>query len=332
MTALALEHDAVVDARGVSTSHVWRGNKVHVGRVGTLDVLVFPAGGMGNVGAAQAATLAIGVWNPASIMLVGVAAGMQDTGEDLRRGDVIVPTQIIGYELGKIRPEGFERRYEVMQSSWELLQTARGLEAKDWALSVTAPRPDGQNGRVIPRAFFGPVYSGEKVVTDPRIVEELQTAWGHQGIGLEMESFGVALAAWRGGPGFLMAKAIMDFADPGKDDAWKVYAAESAARFAIAVLKNTSIDSEPDRPQAIPIASPQRFSGQIKVAFCRRLADSWKDLADLFEVSPYERGRFERGDEARSLWEWLEVREKLPALLKVLLAIERKDLADLMKN
>lgn len=61
VTALALEHDAVVDARRVSTSHVWRGNKVHVGRVGTLDVLVFPAGGMGNVGAAQAATLAIGV-------------------------------------------------------------------------------------------------------------------------------------------------------------------------------------------------------------------------------------------------------------------------------
>jgi nucleoside phosphorylase len=331
LTALPEENTAVVRALGDCAVHLWRGHKLHIGRVGALDVLAFPMGGMGNVGSAQAATLAISVWNPAYILLAGIAGGMRETGDDLRLGDVLVPDRIVGYEQAKVRPEGLERRYEVVQPDWELLQTARGLEPPQWALSVAATRPDGQGDRVIPRAFFGPVFSGEKVLADDATVTGLHKHWP-KAIGVDMEALGVAVAAYRGGPKFLMAKAVSDFADPAKNDDWHAYAAESAARFAVAVLRNAPIQPEPERPQATPISAPQNFSGLVKVQVCRRLHNSWEELADLFEVPLHERARFRHGNEPRDLWEWLEVREKLPVVPAMLIEIDRKDLAELMRT
>lgn len=329
MTALAEEHTAVVRSLGDCTVRQWRGHRMHVGKVGTLDVLAFPMGGMGNVGSAQAATLAISVWNPAYILLTGIAGGIRESGDDLRLGDVLVPDQIIGYEQGKIRPEKLERRYEVVQPDWELLQTARGLEPGEWAVNIVATRPDRHGGRVIPRAFFEPVFSGEKVLADRETVTELLKHWT-KAIGVEMEGLGAAIASYRGGPGFLMAKAVSDFADPAKNDDWHTYAAESAARFAIAVLRNAPIQANQKRPQATPISAPRHFTGAVKLEFCWRLATSWEDLADFFEVPLHERARFRHGNEPRDLWGWLEVREKLPVVPDGLKIIGREDLAELM--
>jgi nucleoside phosphorylase len=331
MTALAEEHTAVMRALGDCAVHRWRGYKLYAGKVGALDVLAFPVGGMGNVGSAHAATLAISVWNPAYILLTGIAGGIRDSSDDLRLGDVLVPDRIVGYEQGKVRPEGLERRYDVVQPDWELLQTARGLEPHEWALSIAATRPDGQGDRVIPRAFFEPVFSGEKVLADDGTVAGLLKHW-RKAVGVEMEGLGAAVASYRGGPGFLMAKAVSDFADPAKNDDWHAYAAESAARFAVAVLRNAPIRPDPKRSQATPISAPRHFPGSVKLEFCWRLTSSWEDLADFFEVPLYERARFRHGNEPRDLWGWLEVREKLPVVPDGLRVIGREDLAELMQT
>jgi len=330
LTALEEEHAAVVRALGDGDVRRWRGRRLYAARVGSLEVLAFPMGGMGNPGSAQAATLVISVWNPAYIILAGIAGGIRRPGDDLRLGDVLVPDRIVGYEPAKIRPEGAEPRYEVLQPHWELLQTARGLDPRDWALGITATRPDGYGGRVVPRAFFGPVFSGEKVLADGATLAGLREHWG-KAIGVEMEGLGVAVASYRGGPGFLMAKAVSDFADAAKDDDWHGYAAESAARFAVAVLKNVPVQPEPERPQAVPALVPRQFPGPVKIQFCRRLGDSWEELADLFEIAPHERARFRPGNEPRDLWQWLEVRDKLPVVLEGLAQIGRDDLAAVMR-
>jgi nucleoside phosphorylase len=64
----------------------WRGRTLHAGKVGALEVLAFPMGGMGNPGSAQAATLVISVWNPAYIILAGIAGGIRRSGEPARGG------------------------------------------------------------------------------------------------------------------------------------------------------------------------------------------------------------------------------------------------------
>lgn len=70
--------------------------------------------------------------------------------------------------------------------------------------------------------------------------------------------------------------------------------------------------------------------GRLKVEFARRLGPSWKDLADIFGIQPYEKAGFPPGDEARSIWEWLEVRGRLDELRESLRGVDRADLADLI--
>jgi len=68
------------------------------------------------------------------------------------------------------------------------------------------------------------------------------------------------------------------------------------------------------------------YSGPSKVEFCNRLGDEWKALADFLEIRPADQARFERGDEARGIWEWLENRGKLEQLPVALQHIRREDL------
>ena len=45
---------------------------------------------------------------------------------------------------------------------------------------------------------------------------------------------------------------------------------------------------------------------------------------------PHEKARFGRGNEPRELWEWLQMRGKLPNLIDVLREVGRTDLAEYM--
>ena len=68
------------------------------------------------------------------------------------------------------------------------------------------------------------------------------------------------------------------------------------------------------------------YSGKIKLDFCKRLGDSWRELADYFDIPPAQRTRFTAGEEARGIWEWLAERDKLAALPEALTYIDREDL------
>lgn len=71
------------------------------------------------------------------------------------------------------------------------------------------------------------------------------------------------------------------------------------------------------------------FSGRTKIAVCDRLGDDWKRLADQLEIPPSDQARFDRGDEARGIWVWLENRGLLADLPDALRLIGREDLSDL---
>jgi hypothetical protein len=98
------------------------------------------------------------------------------------------------------------------------------------------------------------------------------------------------------------------------------------------VLGRAPVEPGPSRPQAVKAAAPGTFSGRVKLHVCRNLGGNWKDVADLFEIPPYEADRFDRGDEPRSLWHWLEIRSKLYALPDTLEDVGRKDLAEHMRT
>lgn len=71
---------------------------------------------------------------------------------------------------------------------------------------------------------------------------------------------------------------------------------------------------------------------RVKLEFVRRLDDDWEDLADLLGIRPDQKARFPRGQEARRIWEWLEVRNRLTALPAALRMIDRGELAYLVER
>lgn len=72
------------------------------------------------------------------------------------------------------------------------------------------------------------------------------------------------------------------------------------------------------------------YAGSSKVEFCSRLGDDWKRLADSLEIQPADQRRFEPGDEARDIWEWLENRKRLQGLPTALQHIRREDLVHVL--
>lgn len=71
------------------------------------------------------------------------------------------------------------------------------------------------------------------------------------------------------------------------------------------------------------------FSGENQLKFCHRLSHSWRDLATVLEIPPYEQARFDQGDEGHGIWNWLAAREELVRLPPTLESIGRADLANL---
>ena len=64
--------------------------------------------------------------------------------------------------------------------------------------------------------------------------------------------------------------------------------------------------------------SPLAASGEMKIDICRRLGDSWPELADYVQIPSHERRQFRQGFEAQAIWEWLDSRSRLRELPEAL--------------
>jgi nucleoside phosphorylase len=335
ITALSLERDAVVNTLVNVRDEKRQGRVFHLGEIGIYTVAVLCLNGMGNIKSASGATTAILEFAPNCILLAGITGGTKrPTHEQLEQGDhllgdVLVAEQIIDFESGNQTPEEIKRRYEVYRSSKSLLDAAKNL-SKEWMVSVKHPRPDHTTGRVIPNLHFGVVASGQKVVRDPQLVQELEEDWAKL-IGIEMEGLGVLLAAFEseGRPQVLMAKAICDWADPEKNDSWQPYAADASATFLASLLLSQPFAPKSRKNVALEsVEQPNAFSGKAKIEFCRKLGNSWSDLADYLEIPDHETAKFSQGNEAREIWRYLSDRRRIAELLHAVEEISRIDLKE----
>jgi len=255
LTPLTDEFDAVRAAMRGGQSDTWGSRTIHRGEIAGQQVVVVPILGMGNSLASLAAREAIAVWSPSRLMLVGIAGGVPEGSNDMRLGDVLIPTEVVGYELAKVRPGRTDRRWDVFKSNYDLLLVAQQVKPAEWVHAISVPRPDGTGGRVIPRTHVGPVFSGDKVLAENAAIKDLRRHWP-KAVGVEMEAVGVALVAYTRGPAFLMIRAVSDFADEDKNDDWRRYAAAAAAEFTLAVLRRAAPPAERNRPQPVRIAGP----------------------------------------------------------------------------
>jgi len=120
--------------------------------------------------------------------------------------------------------------------------TDAGQEAFDHNLAYTIESPTKLPFSVQP----GPIASGNVVVKDGVTWETLK-AWGVRTVmGLDMEAAVIAQTAQRLGiPHWVVAKGVMDHADPNKEDRIKPFAARASADVLIHLLQ--TVPFEPAR-------------------------------------------------------------------------------------
>src|SRR3989454_2526218 len=184
-------------------------------------------GAGGPAGATLVVYEGIKALSPSAVIMVGIAFGLIP--KEQRPGDILVSRQLVGYELQKIEegPGGVEiirPRGDRAQASPRLLSCLRA-SVFDW------------QG---PKVHFGLVLSGDKLVNHKNFRNKL-LGIEPEAIGGEMEGTGVYAAAHRNKVDWILVKAICDWADEHKDDAYQQQAAENAARFILHVLQQRGL-------------------------------------------------------------------------------------------
>lgn len=331
ITALPLERDAVlaklqdielieIKGRSYHKSFIAKEN----GEYGKVVVLCLFA--MGNTSSALATAQAINVWNPHNLFLTGITGGLKGTGVKL--GDVVIASQIVGYDIGKIFESHYEPRYESLPSSYRLLQAAHELPLLQWQRELKVIPPIKVKRKS--KAHFGVVGSGDKVVASEDFIEQFRGHWSKM-VAVEMEGFGFTAAAYQAAtvPGSILIKGISDWADSKKDDRWRNYAADAAASYTVSLIK--SIFGLGRKSPPVLKQPSGGFTGRNKIKLCGRLGDDWEDLADYFDIPENHLRRFKPGRECQRIWEWLRQRKKLDGLKDALEFIDREDLLDTLE-
>jgi len=197
---------------------------------GEALVVIAPMGSMGLTWTGLFATQAIQLWKPANIVLIGIAGSL--VGRKLPLGDVIIPDQVVGYQLGDILEKDgtyqYEFRREAVPVSFHLLSDARELvreDSKGWALRAVAASFEDNKARGLSLGTPA-VHSGEKnilasgnfVVKSKKYADAL-LALDSQVRAVEMEAMGMfdALRSLENAPVALVVRGISDYADPNKE-------------------------------------------------------------------------------------------------------------------
>jgi nucleoside phosphorylase len=248
ITALAMEQEAVLrklrTKRQVDASEddtlVYHFSNVPVtfpsGKKTTYRVVVTTLVQMGQVDAALAAAAAIQRWGPRAVLLVGIAGGVSSNGVAI--GDVLVADQVAYYDEQKIRDSGTEIRWRMIPTDPRLLSAARNFSVESASRWFDVERP--AEGK--PALHFGPVATGNKVIATVELLGQY-TDIHPKLVGVEMEAWGVAMASFQAARPrrFFMIRGVSDLADAAKDskdvEAWRSYACDAAASYAIALLQ-----------------------------------------------------------------------------------------------
>jgi nucleoside phosphorylase len=229
---------------------------------------------MGPLEAQDLTNKMIARWDPAYIILVGIAGSLN---KEVRLGDVVVSQQVFYYDPGKVeetrikyRPQGYPcsmtliRQHEALTfdtvafTAWQeaaqksaaekMRQLKDERKSRDTAKKKSVPADPAALKAHLPKVHFGTVASGSNVVASETKKQELLALHGKI-LAIEMEGAGVLNATFRQ-PEIptpaIVVKGISDAADKHKAAAdellyWRGLAAENSARLALAMIQRGRI-------------------------------------------------------------------------------------------
>lgn len=191
------------------------------------EIIVAQVLDMANVNAAIRTNDTLHHWQPAAVLMVGIAATAKPEPKQ-HLGDLVVGKEVYYYETGKITAEGKLPEPKQIPVDATLLDRVQALPDSDF--SILAERPDGNYTR--PKVEPGVIASGDKVIADAAERDAIAAA-NRKIMAIEMEGYGVIEAARQSFDQVrsLVIRALCDYADSNKHDQWHAYAAAVAAGF-----------------------------------------------------------------------------------------------------
>ncbi|GAA0455304.1 5'-methylthioadenosine/S-adenosylhomocysteine nucleosidase [Sphingomonas molluscorum] len=167
-------------------------------------------------------------------------------GEVERRGSPQLPGYTMLQALAAVKADAFggRRRWEeVIDASLPKLREADdSFERPDPSTDVlhvdgkAVEHPEDKRRRPgRPRVFGGGVATGDALVKDPKLRDELRDRYGARAI--EMEGSAVRTASWAAGKDSIIVRGVSDYCDQHKNDEWRFSAALAAAAYARALIE-----------------------------------------------------------------------------------------------
>jgi adenosylhomocysteine nucleosidase len=175
--------------------------------------------------------------NPQIIVLTDIGGGIQ---RQVRLGEVVISTQVVGYDLRKETPDGTIRRGDEWQAPAEIGHAINDFFKDNGYPAEIEGRLRKGEGHI--RIHESPVGSGNAVVAskDSEIVKWL-LAYNDKILAIDMESSALAhalhdLPATERHRGWLIIRGISDHADEKKNDKYRRIACFNAAATLDALL------------------------------------------------------------------------------------------------
>lgn len=198
----------------------------------TSSVVATSCRHMGPVGAATSATRLIEFFKPRVLAVPGITAGIKAS---CNFGDIIIGTSSWDYNSGKIVK--IEGRKRVFLPSPNEIAIPAGTES---AIRRFLQGVDEESWIRNQAFVFGPVASGAQVVADDSVTADV-LARNRKTKGIEMEVYAAFYSARHSShrvSSFFSCKSVTDFADEGKDDAYRLEACERSAKFLFSLIKS----------------------------------------------------------------------------------------------
>jgi nucleoside phosphorylase len=273
------EHRAVVtrlaDVQPIRLRRTYALGRVRTTNQKSLSVAVIRIPEQGNGPAQDATRDVIEDLDPNLILVVGIAGAPPSM--DFTLGDVTIAVRLADLRVQALRPDllpQLEVRGErVPKALADILANLLPHQLGDWSgpASIGAPRPSvpvddnhfegpkafrrkvkttlerlfhQPNSRTYPIVAIGTVGSSDNLLRDPGVLENWQDA-SRKIQSIEMEAAGVFEAAARTDATYpvLVVRGTSDVVGYRREPEWTEYACQTAAAFAIALLRSGLLDS-----------------------------------------------------------------------------------------
>lgn len=237
--------------------------------------------------AGNVTTQGVGHWKPNRVTMLGIAGSLEP--DRLKLGDVVVPEEIFGYEVGDVVGRNFTFRPTLDQTGALDFDRVRAfyndpVQYPRWQQECLAAAKEMGLKKLKrpPQLHLEPVASGNFVVKSVTHGRKLRKEINSKIAAVEMEARGMYQALYMEAQrrDALMIRGISDYADTNKsklekqsNDGWRAFSVANAARLLLALW----------RRGPIPPISPEY---QLNLSKGPRTLFRQKDIPNIEQKAP----------------------------------------------